>query len=251
MVRGNLCIGCGSCVKVCSPKALSVHDGKVRLFTARCTVCGACVEACPAGASELAGRTVSEDDLAEELMRDVPFFRRSGGGITFSGGEPLNQAEACAETAVRLKNAYIHTALETTGFCAWDRFKELLLHVDLVLFDLKLMNPERHREITGVDNALILENAKRAASMKKLIFRVPLIPGFTGTEENLNEVARFVKDVHPGGTVHLLPYHSYGAGKYPGLNRSYEMDNAETQTPEELDAITSIFTRHGLDVVIM
>jgi len=208
------CIGCGDCRDVCPEAALTV-DQVARLARSRCTGCGLCVAYCQTKALELVGRRYDIDELIAILVRDRLFYATSGGGVTLSGGEPTAQLAFCGELLQRLHREGIHTAMETNGFFAWDEFCAACLpHLDLILFDVKIADPARHREITGVDNRVILTNLQRllAAKPEAVIPRVPLIPGFTAERQNISRLANLFTELQVR-RCSLLPYHPYGLAK--------------------------------------
>ncbi|MFZ5773340.1 MAG: glycyl-radical enzyme activating protein [Thermodesulfobacteriota bacterium] len=208
------CIGCGDCRDICPEGALTV-DKIVHIDRSRCTGCGLCALSCPTKALELVGRRYSVDQLADILLRDRLFYAASGGGVTLSGGEPTAQPGFCGELLQRLQAEGIHTAMETSGFFAWDDFQAACLpFVDLILFDVKIADAARHRQITGVDNKVILANLQKllAARPGEVIPRIPLIPGYTADPENISSLAGLFKKLQVR-RCSLLPYHPFGMSK--------------------------------------
>jgi pyruvate formate lyase activating enzyme len=209
LYREQVCVRCGACVEVCPQSARSLDDcGAVVVEQALCNNCGTCVEACPAGAMEKVGRTVTVDELMAEIEKDSPFFDQSGGGVTFSGGEPLSQSEFLGDVLDHCVDHDIHTAVDTCGFAKPAVLRAVAEKTDLFLFDLKYMNPERHREITGVDNSVILGNLKMLSSMGKAFHvRVPVIPDVNDSDRNLDAIGDFVSSLEMQPSVTLLPHH--------------------------------------------
>ncbi len=185
------CIHCGACVRSC--KAGAVEN---RLL---CVLCGECVDACPTGAREIVGRVYTVDELLAEVERDRDFYQDSGGGVTFSGGEPLMQPTFLASALAACKARELHTTVDTTGFAPNATLRDVARHTDLFLYDLKLMDTERHRAYTGASNELILDNLRTLAELgSEVVIRIPLIPGITDTEENLTAIGDFVHSLGLG-----------------------------------------------------
>jgi len=198
------CVGCGGCVAACPEGAISRRPG-VAVDRRLCRACGRCADACPARALRLVGEALSVPELVDALQRDRMFHEASGGGVTFSGGEPTLHLEYVAAAARALRREGVHVALQTCGEFEWGPFAaELLPWVDLVHFDLKLADAEAHRRYTGRDNARVLENfrALARAAPERLLPRVPLVPGITATRENLEALGRLVRGA--GCPRHLL-----------------------------------------------
>jgi len=194
------------------------------------------------------GRSVTAEEVVAELAKDRPFYDNSGGGITVSGGEPLLQPGFAAEILRRCKTEGLHTALDTAGYASWQHLASLLPHIDLILFDLKLMDPEQHLIHTGVDNRQILTNLHNCvASGVDLIVRVPLIPGYTDSPANLEAIAEFVSQL-PGDilSLELLPYHRLGVSKYRSLGSAYSLHDLQPAQKGELDRALSLVRSAGL-----
>jgi pyruvate formate lyase activating enzyme len=193
------------------------------------------------------------DEVLQEVAKDSLFYSRSEGGLTLSGGEPTCQPEFASEILRRYKieERGRHTTIETCGHVPWPRLERVLAHTDLVLYDIKIMDPEEHQCLTGVDNQLILENVARIAQMEKqLIIRLPLIPNYTDSEENIRHTAEFVRRLPGVEELHLLPYHRLGEPKYPRLGREYALQGAEVAPPERIDGLRRIVEGYGLRVRI-
>lgn len=210
----ELCLNCGECVKACSQDAICL-DGLERIDRQRCTVCGICAKACPAMALKTVGSYYPPTELVRLLLRDLPFFAASKGGVTFSGGEPTLHIDYLQPVLTALKRQGIHTALQTCGHFDFEPFRASLLPLlDLIFFDLKLADTGQHLRFTGKNNTLIQENFRRLAAeaRPRLIPRVPLVPGITATQDNLTQLAVLLKEL---GLVayDLLPYHPGGLSK--------------------------------------
>ncbi len=233
------CIGARDCLRVCPEKALHPGSEGMRIDRIRCTLCGKCREACPAGALEIIGRTISSDELIQELLKDRAFYQTSGGGITFSGGEPMLQADFLAQVLPHCKKEGLHIALDTSGAVSWERFQPILPLVDLVLFDLKLMDPERHRAATGLPNETILENARRISTEGKALWiRTPIIPGYTDDLENIRSIGEFIsKDLQTVQRWDLLAYTHWGRPKYERLDLPYALKEKPLLAREEMETL--------------
>jgi pyruvate formate lyase activating enzyme len=247
LVRADRCIRCGECLQACEHGAIAEADGEFTTLRAHCAVCGACAQVCPSGAREIAGREVTVAELVAEIERDVAFFDGSGGGVTFSGGEPLMQAAFLGDAIRACRELGIHTAVETAGFAPWPAV-ELAATADLVLFDLKLHDEARHRFYTGVSNRPILENlARLAATSANLRVRIPLVPGVNDTAAEVDGLGRFLASAGIR-EVDLLPYHTAGVAKYRRLGRSAPMPEAVPPSPSQVEAARRHLERFGLFV---
>ena len=205
------CRSTADCVRACPRDALRL-DGQ-RVDRERCDACGECVGACPFGALQVVGRRISLDDLLRELLRDEPFYRATGGGLTLSGGEATLQLEFVAALARCCRQAGVGVGLQTCGLFRWEAFEPHLPRFEFIHYDLKVMDPDRHRGLTGGDNHTILANARRLVDAGAAVsFRMPLVPGLTDGEANVRSVAAFLRGLDVKA-IHLLPYHAMGAVK--------------------------------------
>jgi pyruvate formate lyase activating enzyme len=222
--RETRCVHCGECLKSCPQSAIIWQNDLPVTDPATCTRCGTCAEICPTQARELIGRIWTVSEVMTVIRRDIAFYDESGGGVTLSGGEPLDQTDFTAALLAACQTEDIHTALDTSGFCAWEALDNLRADVDLFLYDIKIMDNKQHRDNTGVSNQLILDNLKRLAeSGHKLILRVPLIPGITDGEDNLRAVAELAQSLPNILHVDLLPYHDTARLKYRRLGLDYSL----------------------------
>ena len=229
------CIACGRCDAVC-PTGTARRDGAE---VTSCAACGRCSDACPAEARRLFGRQITVEQVVQEILKDRAFYRRSGGGVTLSGGEPAVQAEfGCAVLSACRKHG-LDTAVETCGYASFSRLANLAEHCELFLYDLKHMDSEAHRRLTGVPNDLILENLQRLARMRAVAVRVPVIPGYNDGAENLTALARFVASLSPVPVIELLPYHNYGSAKYARSGREYALTNLPLPSAEHMQGLAA------------
>ena len=243
------CARCGECVEACPNHALSL-DGEVSVDETLCRRCGACVETCVARAREMAGEWISVGTLLARVERDRVFYEESGGGVTLSGGEPLQQPRFAERFLRACRDRDIHTTLDTCGYAPAESFRRVAQHVDLFLFDLKVIDRDQHRESTGVPNDLIIDNLSWLAEQNRpVIVRVPVIPGHTDSEENLGAISRLARLLRLH-RVDLLPYHKIAADKYRRLNMDYRMGNAETLPAQRMNEIAKSFSHDGFRVRI-
>ena len=228
----SLCRQCGACVETCPQRALSCTQEGNFVRNDSCNRCEKCVEVCRWNANALSGRSVSAEEVCEELLLYWRVFVYHGGGITCSGGEPLAQPQFLKAILSIMHDSYgIDTCIETSGFAPWEVLGSVLPHLDRLYFDIKHMDDARHREGTGVSNAVILENAAKLATCgKSIVIRTPLIPGFNDTEENMEALGVFMAS-HGLPEIELMPQHVYGKSKYAALGRFYDVDeSAQPQT---------------------
>jgi pyruvate formate lyase activating enzyme len=180
-------------------------------------------------------------------LKDYRFFKASGGGVTITGGEPLSQPVAAERLAAEIKKVGLSLAIETCGYAAWENAKKVFEHCDQILFDIKEIDPAKHKKFTGVDNALILSNARKAAKMdSQFVVRFPLIGGYNDTDENVLATAKFAAEIG-ADQVHLLPFHRFGENKYEKSNMIYDCD-AYTPTDEQINRFMDMMREYGLDV---
>ncbi len=198
------------------------------------------------GKTKVMGRDVTVREVIVEVLKDRIYFRRSGGGLTLSGGESLLQADFATALLAAAKENGITTALESTGFAKFETIAKLLPHLDYYLMDIKHMDSAKHKEFTTQPNELILENAPKIAERVNLTVRVPVIPGFNNTEKEIGDIARFAKTLKNVEEIHLLPYHRLGADKYEGLGRTYELEGITPPTDEDMLPLKAAAEKEGL-----
>lgn len=203
------------------------------------------------GKEKTVGRDVTVADVLKIVKQDIPYYRRSGGGMTLSGGEMLCQSDFAYALLRAAKESAINTAVETTGFANFEKIEKLLPYIDTVLMDIKHINSMKHKEFTTQPNELILENAVKIAKMtKKLIIRVPVIPGFNDTEAEIASIAKFASELEGVNEINLLPYHRFGKDKYDGLGREYLMGDVPPPTDVHMEKLRSVAESYGLNCKI-
>jgi len=218
-------------------------DDKVRINWDLCINCGKCVPVCPTNALYVFGEEMTVEQVLDEVEQDSSFYRESGGGMTVSGGECLLQADFLAALLAEAHERGINTAIETASNVQWDFMAKVLPHVDIVLHDIKLTDPERHKKWCGADNTRIRANLKRAYETfpdKKFIARTPVIPGVNDDEEHILATLEFIKPYKNVVDYELLPYHRFGEGKYEFLGAVYEMVDFTSPRPESLKRLRAI-----------
>ncbi len=203
------------------------------------------------GTSKLIGRDVTAGEVIEEVKKDIAYYRRSGGGLTLSGGEMLLQPDFSLALLKLAKKAGINTAVESTGFAPFETIEKLLAYIDTYLLDIKHINSDKHKEFTGKENTLILENAVKIAQLsKKCIVRVPTIPTFNDTPDEIREIARFAKNAMRISEMNLLPYHRLGKDKYIGLGREYLMGEVLPPSDEHMQTLKKVCEDEGMKTKI-
>lgn len=243
LFNGNRCSGCGSCIKACATGALGPEPGNVS--PSLCDLCGECAAACPGGAMELAGEEVTSDEVMDMLSRDLPFYANSGGGVTFSGGEPLLQVGFLEELLARCSEAGIHTVVDTSCHSTPEALLRVAELADLIMCDIKLVEEDAMRHYTGVSPETILENI-RLLSVEGMDFmvRMPVIPGITDTGSNLTGVRDFLLSLPSRPRLELLPYHSAWKRKFPGLGM--ELPAAMPEGEGDIERAEEFFIESGL-----
>lgn len=227
MYNSEICMLCKQCISVCPIDALTLKEEKQSIDVNRieCDKCGKCVEICPSGALSLAGRYMTVEEVMQEVKKDILFYRKSGGGITLSGGEPGSQPEF---SEAILKSAYsmgIHTAIDTCGYYSYEILQRLVKWTDLFLYDIKHVDNAKHINGTGVSNQLILDNFRKLIDIGiSVIVRIPIIPGFNATKKDLRLICKFLSNISGFKEIHLLPYHRLGDSKAIRLGKARKKD---------------------------
>jgi len=249
MFDAQKCTGCSLCAAVCPKNAILIENGKSVTDRSKCDGCGLCVTVCLPEARSISGKRMTVEEVCREVMKDKLFYQDTG-GVTLTGGEPLYQPEFSKAILARCKELGITTCIETCGFGNWVIFKPILKYTDTVLYDLKHMNSEKHKQCTGVSNELILDNLKRisAGTGLPVFVRTPVIPGYNDEPDNYHAMGRFIADnVSTCQAVELLPYHRLGEGKMLQLGGEI---NIEIRTPSEpeIEYLRNIIRSYGIEV---
>lgn len=266
ITRDLKCIGCGRCLQACFQGAIELQEeGRRTMQWEQCDQCLRCAEACPSGAIDVMGRQTSVAEVIEEVLRDRRFYQRNGGGLTVSGGEPLFQWEFARDLLAEARRQGLHTTLDTSGYTDWDTLERVLEHADLVLYDLKQMDDERHRQGTGVSNRRILENLEKVArryhaaegsisssgQRSRIWIRCPVIPGFNDSEEHLEALAQFVRPLGEAvERVSLLPYHRFGELKYSAGGKAYPYEGQPMLPDERIEELKALLESYRLTVTL-
>lgn len=248
----NKCNGCGRCIEVC-PLFLIQRgkNGKIVTGFSRCIGCGKCTETCLCSARTIIGKKYTVDEIIERILEDRDFYRRNSGGVTFSGGEILLQPEFVREALKKSKEHEIHTAIETSGFGRWNDLEGILSYTDFIFMDIKALNREKHKMLTGQNNDHILDNIRKAAKYcrenhKDMVLRLPLIPGLNDDAVNIRETAEFVKMLDTDIELNILPYHKFGIGKYENIGKTYKLKDLQKNSDEKISECKKILTEMGI-----
>jgi pyruvate formate lyase activating enzyme len=251
LVVETRCLRCGECIEACPEDGSPAMPNAVLLPPETCGLCGTCVEACPTGARQMMGRTMTEAEVMAEILRDRMFYEESGGGVTFSGGEPLMQAGLVRALLQRCRSSGIHASLDTCGFAPEATLLETAELARLVLFDVKFVDDALHQKYTGVSNSLILSNLRALCRRHPQVWiRVPVIPGVNDTPGHLEAMARMVAELGAVHQVNLLPYHQTGIAKFKRLGEAYRLKEVNPPDPSQMEAAAAAFSSQGLTVKI-
>jgi pyruvate formate lyase activating enzyme len=246
------CIGCGTCVENCPLNALTLTAEGIITNTDLCDLCGICADVCPTKAMEMSGTKVTVEEIMKRIRRETVMMDQSEGGVTISGGEPMMQSDFLIELLDALGSEGIHRAVDTTGLAKTETLLEVAKRTDLFLYDLKMMDSQRHKKFTGVTNEMILENLKiLAESGANINIRIPLIKGINADEDNIRKSAEFVAELAgEKKLVSLLPYHNIAIHKYGKLGQDYESGDMLEPSPTEIDNAIRIFAEFGLEAAV-
>ena len=250
-VFDDKCRDCGACERVCPSHTATAASAGGVIRRADCSACGLCAESCIWGAREIMGRTYTLEQVMKEIRKDMVFYRRSGGGVTFSGGEATGQPEFLSAIVSKCASLGVDMAMESCGYFEWDKVADTLKKLDLIFMDIKHMDKRVHRKYTGKDNALILENAIRISEEGiPLVIRIPVIPGVNDSEANVAATAGFVSgNLSSCRGMELLPYHALGKSKYKSLGRTYALEEIRPPSEEKMDTLKEIVRKAGVEVL--
>lgn len=247
LVRPEKCIGCGTCIRECPQKAISMTGGGIEVDRSKCVTCGRCTEVCPAAVYEMCGKYMTVEELMTAISKDEIFFRDSGGGITFTGGEPFMQPEFLLAALCACEELGFHRAVDTCGFVRSDILLEAAKHTNLFLYDVKHMDPQEHKKYTGADNVIILENlVKLSEAGAKINVRFPYMPGLNSSDENVSALGEFVSKLKGITAVNILPYHAVARGKHERWHMEYKLNDLLPPTENRLRKAASILESYGL-----
>ncbi len=247
------CTGCGRCAAVCPANAIQIGEAKSNTDLSKCEGSGHCAQVCPNEARSLLGKEMTVQEVFQDVKGDEVFYKRSNGGMTLTGGEPLFQPHFSRNLLSLCRQAGIHTAIETCGYAGWEILQDVLQYVDLVLFDLKHMSPEKHQEYTGISNDLILDNVRKIYHELRIPIwaRIPVIPGYNDSIQNIHATARFIAtELGTAIPVHLLAYHRLGESKYERLTREGKNLSITPPADEQMLELQNTMASYGLDTHI-
>ncbi len=250
MLRPSRCAKeCNECVSFCPQDAISKDGNSIKIDKAKCDLCRKCEDVCVYEALEVVGREVTVQEIMEEIEKDKIFFDESGGGITFSGGEPLMQVDFLEALLKEIKKKNIHVTVDTSGYVSFEDLDRISDKVDLFLYDLKIMDEKKHEKYTGVSNRLILENLKKLAEREKSVaVRIPLVSGINDDDQSIHMFVDFLQSLKNIKLINLLSYHKGGREKYKRLRKEGSPKTFQSPSDERIEEIKKILTDSGVSV---
>ena len=250
--RLDRCIRCGCCAAVCPEGAIDITRDTARIDRALCTVCGKCAEVCSAEAITILGKWMTVQELVREVAKDKVFHKHSGGGVTISGGEALLDPEFTLELVRALVEDGVSVGVDTSGQVPWASIEQLLPYVDFFLWDIKHMDPERHKELTGASNELILRNLRAVSERGTPIYlRIPIMPGLNDSPENIAATCEFARGLSSLVEVDLLPLHHLGKARYDSLDRPYPIADLRLVPDPVIQELKALVESYGLEACVV
>ncbi|MTI68554.1 MAG: glycyl-radical enzyme activating protein [Firmicutes bacterium] len=244
------CSKCGECIKRCKSKALSIKKGIIHYDPSLCNFCGVCIDFCINNARSLVGKVFSVSELLKEIEKDMIFYEESGGGVTLSGGEAMEQIDFIKDLVKQCKSKGISIAIDTCGYTPFENFEKIFDYVDIFLYDIKLINSNKHKKYVGVYNELILKNLKKLSDKGANIhLRLPLIEPINTSDDDIYNLLDYLKDINIS-KINLLPYHKIGGHKYKKLNIKYDFKSMKKPSDKRLEEIKLLFKNNNYNVKI-
>jgi len=244
------CVLCGTCEKVCPKKAIKIENGVLTTDMNKCDFCGECVTYCINEARQIVGKEYTVDEVMKEVIKDKIFYEQSNGGVTVSGGEPLMQIDFVYELLKKLKEENIHTAVDTCGAVSFENLERIAKYTDLFLYDLKIMDDEKHKEFIGASNKNIIENLIKLSKIhQNIIIRMPIIEGVNDDVSHIEKALELIEGLNMK-KVNLLPYHDFAKHKYKKLGLTYEDAKMSKPSDEKMNSFKDMFASIGYEVKI-
>lgn len=252
MMNHQLCARCDSCMNICPNNAIYISElGQIATDKKKCNNCFKCIDECYYNARQLTGRYYTVEEVFNEVKKDKIIYKNTCGGITLSGGEPTLYPDFCNKLLKKFKMLKINTAIETCGYCDFNNFEKMINNIDLFLYDFKLFDMEKHKKYTGVDNKIILQNLKKLLDHdKKVIIRIPLIPGVNDDVREFTNILNFIRELKKINEIHIMPFHQIGSLKYDMLEIDYKMRNIDEENNMNIDKCKSLAEGMGFKVNI-
>lgn len=249
-IYSHKCVMCGRCITVCPQNAIHKNSKSFVFSRDLCIKCGKCVDACYSNARVMAGKTVSALDVMSQIIKDEPFYHDNQGGVTFSGGEPMLQSGFLKTLLIACKEKEIHTAVDTAGNVSFEKFNEIAPYTDLFLYDIKCIDENKHKQVTGSNNKKILSNLLQLDNIaKEIIIRVPVIPGMNDTEEDMHMIGDYLKSFKRITKVQLLPFHNMAESKYESMGMEYKAKGLSAPKKERMQELASVISSYGLNAI--